>query len=343
MIHILHAHSTQSALWDSYVDGCADAGPYHRWAWLDAIHQAYGFRAVPLLALRSGKATGVLPLVLLGLPGRRGRLISLPYCDFGGPLADDDAAREKLLGHALELARAWGLDGVDVRRQSSRGVGTTKVLMRKLLPGGAKELFDSFPAKLRSQIRKPQREGLNTATGGEELLEDFYRVYARNMRDLGSPPHALGWFRAVLRGFAHRARVTVVSLQDGEPAAAGITMVQGATSFVPWASSLREHNPLSPNMLLYWTMLSQAAESGLKAFEFGRSTPGEGTHNFKKQWGAQQIGLAWQRFDPSTGVMRPLSALGKARPRQLAEACWRYLPLGMANAAGPILRRYISL
>ena len=343
MIHIHHAGPTQAAIWDRYVDSRAEAGPYHRWAWLGAIFRAYGFRPAPLMALRAGSVAGVLPLVLLGLPGRRGRLISLPYCDFGGPLADDEDTLEKLLEHAMALARRWGAAGVDVRRQSLQAAGTAKVLMRRPLPGGAEELFESFPAKLRSQIRKPQREGLTAVTGGEELLEHFYQVFARNMRDLGSPTHALGWFRAVLRGYGKRARVTVVRLRNGEPAAAGITLVQGRAAYVPWASALREHNRFCPNMLLYWTMLSQAAEAGLAAFEFGRSTPGEGTYNFKKQWGAQQVGLTWQRFDPSTGGVLPLAVMGKARPRQLAEACWRYLPLGMANAAGPILRRYISL
>jgi lipid II:glycine glycyltransferase (peptidoglycan interpeptide bridge formation enzyme) len=39
-------------------------------------------------------------------------------------------------------------------------------------------------------------------------------------------------------------------------------------------------------MLLYWTMIRDSIERGYKVFDFGRSTPNEGTYNFKKQWGA---------------------------------------------------------
>jgi Acetyltransferase (GNAT) domain len=250
----------------------------------------------------------------------------------------------KLEEHAVKLARTHGEAGAEIRRQAPGAAGTPKVLMRLPLSGGPDKLMDSFPAKLRSQIRKPTREGLTAASGGEELLESFFKVFTKNMRDLGSPTHSLNWFREVIGGYGDRARVTVVSLPDGAACAAGITLVEGQRAFVPWASSLREHNRKNGNMLLYWSMLSQAADAGLAEFEFGRSTPGQGTYQFKKQWGASELGLAWTRHATADRGEQPvMAASGKQRLRPLAEACWRRLPLFLANWAGPRLRRYISL
>jgi len=68
---------------------------------------------------------------------------------------------------------------------------------------------------------------------------------------------------------------------------------------VPWASALREANPLSANVLLYWHMLKFSIERGFKVFDFGRSTPDAGTFHFKKQWGAEPLELVWEYWNAS--------------------------------------------
>jgi FemAB-related protein (PEP-CTERM system-associated) len=343
-MRIVVADSTRSQAWDAFVAGQAGAAPYHAWAWLEAVRRAYGFQVFPLLALRDGAVAGLLPLVRLRLPGLRGRLVSLPYCDRAGPLAAEADVRQGLLDQALDLAAGLGAAGLETREAAADAGTSAKVLMRLALPDGAERLMASFPAKLRSQIRKPSRDGLRARTGGLELLEPFYQVFSRNMRDLGSPTHSLAWFGAVVAGFGPKARVTVVFMPDGTPAAGAVTLVQGRTVHVPWASSLKRHNRHSPNMLLYWTLLSRAADEGRDACDMGRSTPGEGTYRFKEQWGAREAGLSWQRFDAATRQRRPaLAAGGPGRPRKLLAACWRRLPVGLANDMGTLLRRYISL
>lgn len=342
-MRVLVVDEAKREAWDAFVAGQAGAAPSHRWSWMEAVRRAYGFAAVPLAVWRDGQVVGVLPLVRMRMPGLRGQLVSLPYCDCCGPLAEDAAAGQALVDNALERTRQLGAAGLELRRVQAEPAGCAKVLVRVPLSAGAQGLLASFRAKLRSQINKPLRDGLVAATGGMELLSPFYRIFSRNMRDLGSPVHALDWFRAVLRGFGDCARVTVVSLPDGTPAAAAVWMVHGHTAFVPWASSLREHNRANPNMLLYWSLLSQAASQGLEAFDMGRSSPGSGTHRFKLQWGGQETGLSWERYEPSGRRLPCLPETGPGLPRKVLAACWSRLPLPMANTAGPALRRYISL
>ncbi|WP_300156349.1 GNAT family N-acetyltransferase [Solidesulfovibrio sp.] len=342
-MRVLVVDDAKREAWDAFVAGHPKATPFHRWAWMDAIRRAYGFAPTPLAAWRDGQVAGVLPLVRMRLPGLRGWLVSLPYCDCCGPLAEDAATRQALVDQALEQTRRQGAAGLELRQSRPEAGECAKVLIRMALPQGAQQLMASFRSKLRSQINKPKRDGLTAATGGMELLSVFYRVFSRNMRDLGSPVHSLDWFKAVLRGFEDLARVTVVAMSDGTPAAAAIWMVQGRTAFEPWASSLREHNRANPNMLLYWSMLSQAAAAGAEEFDMGRCTPGVGTHRFKLQWGGRELGLAWERFAPSGRRWPPAAKRSPGVSRRALAVCWSRLPLAVANTLGPALRRYISL
>ena len=67
---------------------------------------------------------------------------------------------------------------------------------------------------MRNQVRKGQKNGLMVAWGGEDLLPEFYDVFSRNMRDLGTPVYGRALFRAALRQFPDRAEFCVVRLED---------------------------------------------------------------------------------------------------------------------------------
>jgi hypothetical protein len=101
---------------------------------------------------------------------------------------------------------------------------------------------------------------------------------------------------------------------------------------------------MNPNMLLYWTFLAYAADNGFKRFDFGRSSPGEGTWRFKEQWGAVPKPLFWYQFDKKGNPRaRPMTPGARSRSRMLAESVWCRLPVPVANLVGPKIRKYISL
>jgi FemAB-related protein (PEP-CTERM system-associated) len=158
------------------------------------------------------------------------------------------------------------------------------------------------------------------------------------MRDLGTPVYGARFFREVFAEFPEASRVFVASV-DGRPVAASIVHQFGTTIEVPWASSLREFNPLSANVLLYWHMLRDAIERGARSFDFGRSTPGEGTYQFKKQWGAEPRELVWEYW---TAAGAPLPELNPKNPKYaLAIRTWQRLPVSAATLLGPLVVRNI--
>ena len=170
------------------------------------------------------------------------------------------------------------------------------------------------------------------------MKEPVYEVFARNMRDLGTPVYSQRLFHEGLSRFPDQSRLFVVRAQ-GQPVAASLVHWTGRDIEVPWASALREFNPLCANVFLYWNMLQFAIGRGSRAFDFGRSTPGEGTYHFKKQWGAAARELVWEYWT-ADGSAPP--AINPDNPKfDLAIRAWQRLPVAVANVIGPQVVRNI--
>ena len=209
------------------------------------------------------------------------------------------------------------------------------------LPESSEALLESFKSKLRSQVRKAEKNGVIFRWAGKDGVNFFYSVFCSNMRDLGSPVHSKKLFQAIMENFGKNARIGLAEF-EGECIGAGLILSTNKQTSIPWASTLRQHNRLAPNMLLYWNCLKFAADNGKKIFDFGRSTENEGTFRFKKQWGAKPSPLPWYSFPPVTSQA---SNDKKTKPskREKVVAIWMKMPVPIANFLGPQLRKYISL
>ena len=194
-----------------------------------------------------------------------------------------------------------------------------KVRMLLELPESSELLMNAFKSKLRSQIKKPLKEGLKAKIGGLELFHDFYKVFSVNMRDLGSPLHSKRLIHHVLEEFPEKARIVLIH-KDNKPVACSVIVGFRDTLENPWASSLNNYSRMAPNMLLYWTMLEYACDNGYNKFDFGRSTPDEGTYKFKEQWGAKPTPLHWHYLSLNgTTIDQETSEKSKiSRPRPRA-------------------------
>lgn len=328
-----------------------------------------GARRAPLAETGPG-TKGVLPLVRIGHMLFGDALVSMPFCDGGGILASEASVERDIIERTVRLANEQCVSAIELRQYhpllsleeidwaAGRGsacrkeswpteewcvypqaAGRKKRMIMEL-PSDPDALMRSFGAKLRSQIRRPRKEGLAARVGGIEMLDGFYDVFAENMRDLGSPVHSKRFFREVLRAFGERARIFIVEGR-GVPMACGLTLGFRDTLSNPWASSLRKYGQIAPNMLLYWAMLEYGCQQGYKRFDFGRSTVGEGTYRFKEQWGARPEPLFWYRFVHESHARASLPIERNSMRR--AQQYWKRLPVSVTKVLGPRIRRYISL
>ena len=160
------------------------------------------------------------------------------------------------------------------------------------------------------------------------------------MRDLGSPVHSKKLIHNVLEAFSDNARIIII-YKENTPTACSLVIGFKNILQNPWASALRKYTRLAPNMLLYWSMLEYACNTGYEYFGFGRSTPNEGTYKLKQQRGSEPRGLSWQ-FISLNG--KPVdSASDKKSKFDKAIAYWQKLPVPVTKIIGPPIRKHIGL
>jgi FemAB-related protein (PEP-CTERM system-associated) len=269
-------------------------------------------------------------------------MVSMPYFNYGGVCASDGSTRKHLIDEAVHMAKDLKAQHIEFRQEESLQNGfpekTYKVSMRLGLPSSPDELWKSFPSKLRSQIKVPQKAGMTCRFGRLEELESFYSVFSINMRSLGTPVYPRSFFRSILEGFPGNTWISTVYLGNIPVASGFLTGFKNRLE-IPWASSVRSHNRFSPNMLLYWSCLKFACEQGYRTFDFGRSTAGESTYKFKEQWGATPSPMVWSYWVRGGGNMPDLTP---RNPKyRLAIGIWRRLPLPVTQILGPRIIRNI--
>ena len=244
--------------------------------------------------------------------------------------------RALLIDEAICTARDLGASHIEFRQERPLDNGfpdkTRKVSMRLTLPASGADLWNALPSKLRSQIRKPQKEGMTVRISRHEELENFYRIFSINMRDLGTPVYPKHFFRNILDHFPDNSWICTVSAGK-RPLASGFLVGFKEKLEIPWASSLRKYNRLGSNMLLYWSCLEFACDREFRVFDFGRSTIGESTYRFKEQWGAAASPDALAILARADGT---LPEINPRNPKyRFAIGMWKRLPVSLTRLLGP--------
>lgn len=333
--------------WDELVRHAPGATFCHLAAWHGIVSDVLGHEPEYLTARTpAGEVAGVLPLVALRsrLFGRY--LVSMPFLNYGGPVGSPEA-RERLARAAVDRGRACDADLVELRCRAGttvdapggRGLRSSerKVTVVLLLPEDPEVLWrDRLRSKVRNQVRRPLKEGLEVRFGPDEMAP-FYDVFSRHMRELGTPVLPRRLFEALGPAFGSAVLFGCVYRGDTPVAAACGFRFDGEFE-VTWASALREHGRAAPNMLLYWRLMERAIRDGAAVFNFGRCSPGAGTHRFKRQWGGEDEPLPWRAWSANGRRTTPSPDEGKYR---IATEVWRRLPLGLTRTLGPPLARLI--
>jgi FemAB-related protein (PEP-CTERM system-associated) len=333
------------ASWETWFDDLGIPSLSLHPRWLLVLRDGLGITPFCLEARNEDQRSvrGLLPLGLTRsvLFGRY--LVSLPYLNYGGVLSDDPAVAEALITEATFVADRLDVKHLQLRHEHAHAhwqlgqTMTSKVHMRLRLPATSGQLWDSFDPKIRNQVRKALKCGVEIRWGGQDLLDEFYQVFARNMRDLGTPVFGRDLFAAILSYFPDQSELCVAQFQ-GRPVAGAILIHGKGATEVPSASSLREHNHTNANMLMYWHLLERAVERGQHTFDFGRSSVDSGPHRFKKQWGAEPMPAHWQFY-----VRHAASSDARLNSRKYDRLVhlWQRLPVPVSRWIGPWIVRGI--
>jgi serine/alanine adding enzyme len=342
----------QREQWDALVEASSDATLGHLWQWREVIGTAYGFDSFYLVAEEpEGEPVAALPFIRIRSALFGSELTSMPYIDYGAvchrdSLSEDQRERcdRELYNYALQLGKALRVKRIQVRSlrlaDPRFAISTEKITQHLALASSAGEQLKRLPAERRNRVRRAERLGVSTeflAPDAPGAFEEFCEIYCTNMRDLGSPTHSREYFRQLARHFGDRLALIAVRHQGVMIASAISFDFRGILS-IPWSGALLAARPVYGSNTLYWSVIRLAIERGCHMFDFGRSSVGSGIFEFKRQWGPDPQQSYWSTFFFRADAKSPR----QRREMQLATNVWRHMPLAVARAVGPSLRKGIS-
>lgn len=327
------------AEWDAFVEAHPDATLFHLSAWATVIGRTFGHPVYLLAERREGKLVAVLPLVEVRTRLFGHALISTAFCVGGGPLANDPAALDAILDAAEALGQRLKVEYVELRDTPVATDGWTPrdqtyASFARALPADEAENLAAIPRRQRAVLRKTlARDWTLTADAG---VDDFYPLYARSMRDHGTPALPRRYFEEVIAALGPMCEVLTARL-EGRAISSVVTYTFRGRVMPYYVGSGPEARRLGANDLLYWSLMRRGAARGCTVFDFGRSKVGTGPYHFKHNWGFEARPIVNQFRLLKARELRELNPTNPSY--RLLIAGWRRLPLLVATAVSPLLSR----
>ena len=341
----LQVHTLTDAtmgLWDRFVEGSSAATFFHRAAWKTILERSFGHRTYFLYAEQGGEVQGVLPLVHVRSRLFGNSLVSTAFGVYGGPAAETVAASELLDRHALAVAERLDVDHVEYRSQKrTRASWACKdsvyATFRRPISANPDENLRAVPRKQRAVIRKSLTGRLVASIDSD--TQDFYGVYARSVRNLGTPVFSPAYFRHLKKAFGDACEILTVRA-DGRVVTGVVTFRFRDTVLPFYAGGTPDARKLGAFDFMYWDVMRRAALAGYRHFDFGRSKRGTGAFAFKTNWGFEPEALCYEYYLRRGTTVPDLSPLNPKY--RIFINLWRWLPLPVANLVGPILARSLG-
>ena len=329
-------------LWEAFVARCPAATFFHRIGWHEIIEEIFRHRCHYLVAERNGTLTGVMPLAEIKSALFGHSLASLPFGVYGGPAADDVESERALIEAAVHLARARGVDHLELRNREPRCPDWPRqdlyVTFRKeILPDVDANML-AIPRKQRAMVRKGMKHGLVSEI--DASVDRFFDVYADNMHRHGTPPFSRAYFARLAQVFGDACEVLTVVDRDGRPVSSVLSFYFRDEVLPYYAGDTVTARDTGANDFKYWELMRRACERGVRVFDYGRSKRGTGSFDFKKNWGFEPVALAYEYQLVGSDTVPQNNPLN---PKYRAFiALWRRLPRKVANAVGPLIVRHVG-
>jgi FemAB-related protein (PEP-CTERM system-associated) len=332
--------------WDNFVLGHPAGSPFHLSSWQRLIQKTFRHQPRHLVALDPTNqrcVVGVLPLFLVRSRIFGSMIVSTPQAAYGGPLTTSAEALSALLDAAKQMAMQEGVGFLEIRSFRNESVDEQLackdlyVTFRQELCQDTEKQMLAIPRKTRAEVREGIRNGLEFRADAIGV-DDFYSVYSRSVRDLGTPVFTRRLFANGLQEFGRDCRIFSVHFR-GRTVAAVWTLFYRDEIVPYYGGSIREYNRLAVNNFMYWMLIRYGCENGYRVFDFGRSKKGTGSFDFKKRWGMTMTDLPYQYYlvrrssMPDTSPLNPKFAL--------MVRTWQRLPLSLANTIGPLISRHL--
>ncbi len=290
------------------------------------IAESFGWKALQLKPV---------PGITIDMVCTGQNLISLPHFSYGniqnatGKSLSGKDWQNILAGFALpqniaqmELRLPW----------QGQSLESHKVASWLTLGKSMEEQMVGFNSNLRRKIRKGMAYGFNVENGGIELLNDFMKIYARHLDQLGSVALSKRFFENLLKNYSGNEKAIFLLRYEGKVVGGAFNLFYKGFYENGWFATLHGVQGLYASYVLHQAMIDHAISLGCHTYSFGRSTAGGGVHRFKHQWGAADVPLFWSHY--------PVQKLN-LRKQSWLHNIWKILPWPLRKRFGGSLAKWI--
>ena len=155
------------------------------------------------------------------------------------------------------------------------------------LPSNEKEMFKTLKPNLRRKINKALKTGIIIKTGGTELLDDFYKVYVKNIQKLKSLCYSKQFISDLLSTYEFGSIKLFLAYKNNTPIASALMASYNGfyeNIFFATEDSIRQYyvSDLLHHEMINFSINASKLTTGI--YSFGRSTQGSGVHKYKSHW-----------------------------------------------------------
>jgi FemAB-related protein (PEP-CTERM system-associated) len=315
-------------------------------SWPGFIRDVYDYNFYRFEAREGDEVRGILTLSEVHHPIFGNYLTTAPFASYGGFAYKTEQARDGLLEAAKDLRVSLNLEYAVVRFEKGTETPPDDWQQHAIystylvdLEPDVETIVAGFSSNHRNHVRKSQKKDLSIRFGHLELLEDAYIGLARSMHELGSPYHSKEYLQTMGTSLGVALNFGVVYASSGDIVGSGVFIIQGQMVTNLHANILRKYRSIYAGEYLYWAVIEQYREAGLKTFDLGRSLNGSGNEDFKMKWNPRKQTLAyWYNLDG-----KELPTLNQKNPKfRLAIWTWKRLPSFVVDFLGPSLIRGLA-
>ena len=291
--------------------------------------------------------------------------VSLPHFSYGGIVFSKNNTNphtiiiDNIISEIIDNELQPGYYSYDLKSQTNfEKKHTEKVFIRSLnskkeegfiksekvssilqLPEDKAGLSKMISSNLNRKISKAQKSGIITKSGDYELLDDFYKVYSRNIYKLKSLSYSKKFFENLMKTYEYGEVKIFVAYKDKIAIGSGmLASYNGFYENMFFATSPKSRKEYVSD-LLHWEMISYCIKQQTNhhspltthhsLYSFGRSTVSSGVHKYKSHWPVTDYPLYTYSNMPDIRKNKWLSQI------------WSLLPFAISKPLGGYLIRHI--
>jgi FemAB-related protein (PEP-CTERM system-associated) len=331
--------------WDRFV--LARGTIFHTIAFRQILVQSFGYECgYHAIVDEDNHICAVIPLIT----GRNLQLkrvgVSLPFVNYMDICANSEAALSFAVAAITKIKSDHDLAYIELRlkeqniAESCWNINLNHHTFVLPLSEDEEKVLSLSTASNRNHVRKVYKNNWFTVSFDAGYLEDFYRVYIRRMKQLGSPAPDIQFFKYFFAYLPDNTALLTVLDQETGVVVGGMFLVTSpgnATLYYPYGANCIEYNSKYLNNFMYWEAVRFGIRSGLQYLDLGRSQAGSGTYKYKQQWGANAEQLKYVIYADG----RASSGPPNRENLNMFIELWKDIPGFITNGVGRYLIKYL--